>query len=480
MSSSSTCNASCKQLFIFPKDPSSTNLGESEKLLPVPTGSVNASRPSRPQVCSVCTAASAATPASPTTASTGWRHSADLRAQHPGLPGLRRQPRAHPEHLHPGRRPGPQPRQQDNDYQDVVFLVSNVTPATAQGALPGAATTTDLTKGGTVGAGCAVTGFDGVLANTASTQCNTGNIAFTGAGLALTSTAGQLATNNQQKRALQELRRDPRTSSPSTRSGWTAHQLATDNQQVGAWFGPDQNNFVKVEAEHNGTGAAHLTMFYREKGVASTVASIALPALATASTVDLLIVGNTSVPDPATGGVHNFPLDELTVFYSIDGGTRCRSARSRPRRRHHLVLPDGQGRIEVSNANTTAPITATVREVCHHRSVAPVRQEARGCSNCVPGLFVCVARRPLLSRYAPQGGAALVPGSACFTRPDHARACFPCRCVVAGPWCKTNNYRWCCASSPERWPPIFRSKDPRPSRRAQRGRAAHLGRGGDA
>ena len=62
----------------------------------------------------------------------------------------------------PGRNPGGK----NNDYQDIVFLVSNVSPAVAQGALVGAATTTDLTKGGAVGAGCTVTGFDGVLANT--------------------------------------------------------------------------------------------------------------------------------------------------------------------------------------------------------------------------------------------------------------------------------------------------------------------------
>lgn len=38
-----------------------------------------------------------------------------------------------------------------------------------------------------------------------------------------------------------------------------------------------------------------------------------------------MIKGNTSVPDPISGAadsyaVHGFPLDELTVWYRIDGG----------------------------------------------------------------------------------------------------------------------------------------------------------------
>ena len=50
-----------------------------------------------------------------------------------------------------------------------------------------------------------------------------------------------------------------------------------------------------------------------------------MPAITTATTLDLIIKGNTNVPDPLPYGdtyhVSGFPLDELTVYYSIDGGT---------------------------------------------------------------------------------------------------------------------------------------------------------------
>ena len=216
--------------------------------------------------------------------------------------------------------PGRNAAGKNNDYQDIVMLLRNVTPAVPQGPLVGAATTSDLTQGGTVSPTCAVTGFDGVMVNTAGNQCNAGNISYGAAGLTLTSTAGQLASNTQQNALYKnfDATRGQFTVTASVVGPLT--QLATDNQQVAAFFGPDQNNFVKVEAEHNGAGAPHITMFYREKGVAATVASVAVPALTTASKVDLLIVGNTSVPDPASGKLAGFPLDQLTVYYSVDGG----------------------------------------------------------------------------------------------------------------------------------------------------------------
>ena len=361
MSSSSTCNASCKQLFIFPVDPSSTNLGESEKLLPVPTGSVNG--------------VTSFTPSGVFGLYGGL--GGDSSFTDDGLNWGGGTPRIFEHNIRvfqaydvnrvlipntyiladdPGRNPG----SKNNDYQDVVFLVSNVSPAVAQGTVIGAATAADLTKGGTVGAGCTVTGFDGVLANTGGTQCNTANIAFTGAGLTLTSTAGQLATNNQQNALYKSFDATRGQFTVDARVVGPLTQLATDNQQVGAWFGPDQNNFVKVEAEHNGTGAPHLTMFYREKGVASTVASVALPDLTTASTVDLIIVGNTSVPDPASGGVSGFPLDELTVFYSINGAAPVQVGTLKtPADVETWFSRMAKAGIEVSNANTTTPISAT-------------------------------------------------------------------------------------------------------------------------
>ena len=85
------------------------------------------------------------------------------------------------------------PAFKNNDFQDLVFVLSNVAPATPQGPVLSGTSSVDLTTA-SVGANCAVSGFDGVLDN----ACVQGNLHASGAGLAITSTPGQLATNNQQ------------------------------------------------------------------------------------------------------------------------------------------------------------------------------------------------------------------------------------------------------------------------------------------
>jgi hypothetical protein len=141
-------------------------------------------------------------------------------------------------------------------------------------------------------------------------------------------------------------------------------QLTTDFQQIGAWFGPDQDNFVKVEAEHNGAGAPHLTMFYREKGTAGTVGSVALPAMTTASTLDLVIRGNTTVPDPLPYGdtyhVSGYPLDELTAYYSVNGGPLVQVGSVKmPADVTGWFSRAAKAGILDSNSGTTTAITAT-------------------------------------------------------------------------------------------------------------------------
>jgi hypothetical protein len=210
-----------------------------------------------------------------------------------------------------------------------------------------------------------VSGFDGVLPNTAGTQCNAGNIAFGANGLTLTSTAGQLANSNQQNALYKTF--------DATRNGFTVtarlvgpvSQLTNDYQQIGAWFGPDQANFIKVEAEHNGTGDPKLTMFYSEKGVSGTVASVPLPAMTTAGTLDLIIKGNSNVPDPLpygdTYGVHGFPLDELTVYYSLDGAAPVQvgTVYKAPADVTGWFNRQSRAGILVSNSGSVNPITAT-------------------------------------------------------------------------------------------------------------------------
>ncbi len=255
------------------------------------------------------------------------------------------------------------PSYKNNDYQDVILLVRNVQPALAQGPLPGAATSDNLAAGGSVSPTCAVTGFDGVLANSTSNACLASNVAFTGSGLQLTSTAGQLANSNQQNALYKTFDATHNQFTVDAKIVGPLSQITTDYQQVGVFFGPDQKNFVKAEVDSEGS-TPHLTMFYSEKGVSGTVATIALPAVQTASTIDLIITGNADVPDPLpygdTYGVHGFPLDQLTISYSLNGGTPVVVGTAKaPADVTGWFSRQAKAGILVSNSGTTTPVAVT-------------------------------------------------------------------------------------------------------------------------
>jgi len=149
--------------------------------------------------------------------------------------------------------------------------------------------------------------------------------------------------------------------------------LTSGNQQIGTFFGPDQNNYIKVQADAV-SGAPHITMTYREKGVVATSSTIAVPGLTTASTLHLAIVGNTSVPDPATGKLAGFPLDQLTVFYSVDGGplTALGSVKT-PKDVVSWFSRMAKAGILVANPGSGAsPITATFSKFSIVPSTGPV------------------------------------------------------------------------------------------------------------
>ncbi|MDX6230942.1 MAG: hypothetical protein QOI76_4332 [Frankiales bacterium] len=324
MTSTFSCSSACQQLWNFPADPSSTTYNQNQKLLPTPVGTTTFSPAGAFGLYSGdfsdVNFADDTLNHAHSTSNTDvpvLHYLHDLRVYQAYGPGHVAIPNTYLVGIDITRVPA----YKNNDFQDVVLLLRNATPALAAGPLPG--TTLNLAAGGTVSASCAVTGFDGVLPNTAGDQCKAANMAFRTGGLAITSTAGQLANNNQQNALYKTFDASRGQFTVTARVVGPVNQLTTDYQQIGAWFGPDQNNFVKVEAEHNGAGDPHLTMFYREKGVAGTVASVALPAMTTASTLDLVIRGNTTVPDPLPYGdtysVHGYPLDQLTVFYSLNG-----------------------------------------------------------------------------------------------------------------------------------------------------------------
>jgi hypothetical protein len=267
------------------------------------------------------------------------------------------------------------PNNKNNDYQDVIMVLSNVTPAAPTSVAVGAATTHNLTTGTTVSAGCAVTGFDGVLANNGTVPACSGTGIVAGpTGLSLTSTAGQLADGKQQNALYQNFDATKGQFAVKARIVGPINQLTQQYQQGAVWFGPDIKNFLKVETDFQGTGSGtdpHITMQYDEKGVVSPITTVSVPGLTTASTVDLKIVGNTQFPDPETGATDpnqiqqkNYPLAQLTAFYSLDGGvtwTQIGAATNvkYPADLESWFATNAKAGILVSSGGSSTPVTMT-------------------------------------------------------------------------------------------------------------------------
>ena len=226
---------------------------------------------------------------------------------------------------------------------DANGLVATATSYWTQHA-PTTSLADDFTTGGSVSSACLVTGFDGVLPNTAGTQCNPGNIAFVPTGLRLTSTPGQLASGTQQDALYKSFDASSSTFSVTARVVGGVGQLSSNYQQIGAFFGPDTTHFVKVEAEHNGAGNPHLTMYLRDDNFNNTVATVVPAGLAAAHTLDLVIKS-------ANG--------QLTVYFSIDGAalTQVGTAKA-PLTPGNWFTSAAKAGIEVSNTGSTTPITA--------------------------------------------------------------------------------------------------------------------------
>ncbi|MDX6255800.1 MAG: hypothetical protein QOJ11_2134 [Frankiales bacterium] len=330
----STCSAACTKLFAFPADFAADSFNQNQKLLPTPSGATSFTPAGAFGLFSGdftdVNFSDDALNLGHQNSGTGHTPDANLPVAHylhdmriyaAYGPGRVRIPNTYIVAIDLSRVPA----YKNNDFQDVVLLLSNAMPATGQGrVLSGAGDTVDLTSGISVDqSNCSVTGFDGVMANTAGDQCVGSHITTSAQGLVLTSDAGQLAEHSQKNALYQSFDATRGAFTITTQVIGSTNQLASNYQQIAAFFGPDQNNFIKLEAEHNGSPG--LTLFYVENGVGGTVTSVAPTGLTTASTLDLVIKGNTTVPDPVPYGdeygVHGFPLDQLTVWYSINGGT---------------------------------------------------------------------------------------------------------------------------------------------------------------
>ncbi|MBV9950734.1 MAG: Ig-like domain-containing protein [Acidimicrobiia bacterium] len=188
------------------------------------------------------------------------------------------------------------------DYQDQVMLLTNATPDLTPAAAPGSASTNlDFSSpvSGTVadkdGQG---TGFASVQANTAGTQYKPGLIDLTGGTLQITSTAGKSSGNgakaNDQDNALQ-VHVDASRSDISVEGRILnpASDLTAGYQQKAVWFGPDQNNYLKLEIEHRiDTPGIFLTAFLEVNGSTSTIGQSQILDPASVSTLDFQIAGD--------------------------------------------------------------------------------------------------------------------------------------------------------------------------------------------
>jgi hypothetical protein len=239
------------------------------------------------------------------------------------------------------------------DYQDQVMLLTNATPELVAAAAPGTATT-DIgfaapTPGTVLDAQDEGTGFTSVQPNTGGTQYKPGLLDLTGGTLRVTSTAGKSSGNaNNQDNALQ-LHFD------ASRTDFTVQgrilgpmsDLTAGFQQKAVWFGPDQNNYLKVEIEHRtDTPGVFITVFQEMAGVTATIGQVAVPTPSSVSTLDLRITG-----DMETGTLQaGYRINSSGAF--TDLGTPFV-----PTNVTQWFSPQGRAGILVSHNGSTTPIT---------------------------------------------------------------------------------------------------------------------------
>lgn len=196
------------------------------------------------------------------------------------------------------------------DYQDIAYLLVNAEPEKeAAPALGATGIKLDFAVGvpGTVedrdGQG---TGFDAVQPNTAGDQYRPSLLHVdTAAGvLRVTSTSGTTsgAANTQVNALGSFFDGSLGAFQVSSRLVGPFDNINAGYEQQAIWFGPDQNNYFKVELE-NRNGVPTLIAFFEEQRGDKlpkriTAGPLVIPDLASATTVDLFITG-----DPATGSV---------------------------------------------------------------------------------------------------------------------------------------------------------------------------------
>lgn len=203
------------------------------------------------------------------------------------------------------------------DYQDYVFLMTNVTPESIAEPAPSVGANS-LNRNFSSSAAGTVTDANGNGTGFAEVQPNTAGNQYDASKLNLNTATGHL-----------EIKSGPGTNSSGTNNQVNALQsrfnasnnkfriqskfvgpfdfLNVNNEQQAIYFGPDQNNHLKAEVEY-ANGQHVLSIWKEQNGTGQIVQRTAVPGLASANTIDLRID-----VDPLYDRKAN-------VFYSINGG----------------------------------------------------------------------------------------------------------------------------------------------------------------
>ena len=240
------------------------------------------------------------------------------------------------------------------DYQDQLMLLSNAQPELTAAVGPNTpATILDFNSprpGTILDKDNEGTGFNSVQANTAGTQYKKSLIDLTGGRLRLTSTAGKNSgTSNDQNNALQVNFDASRSNfTEQTRIVNPASGLTAGFQQKSMYFGPDQDNYLKIEIEHRtDTPGVFITVFLEKAHVTSTIGQVQLTDPPTSYlSLDFQITGNL---DTGT----------LQAAYRINSSTGAYTALGtafQPANIFQWFSPQARAGVLVSNTGTTTTI----------------------------------------------------------------------------------------------------------------------------
>jgi len=240
------------------------------------------------------------------------------------------------------------------DYQDQLVLLSNAQPELTAAVGPNTPATTlsfnSPTAGTIVDKDGEGTGFTSVQANTAGTQYKKSLIDLTGGRLRLTSTAGKNSgQSNDQNNALQLAFDASRSNfTEQTRIINPTSGLTAGFQQKSMYFGPDQDNYLKMEIEHRtDTPGIFITVFLEQAHVTSTIGQVKL----TDPPANYL-----SLDFQITGNLETGTLQAAYRVNSTTGAYTALGTAFQPANIFQWFSPQARAGVLVSNTGTTTTI----------------------------------------------------------------------------------------------------------------------------